>query len=245
MSWGAAPTGGTSSTVSSPSRAVATGSSFDPGPELSLTIDGPSAPMAGPLQDNLVLRAARALAERAPGLRLGRFHLRKVSPGRGRAWRRLERRRRGAARARARERARARRRASLSKPRAASAPMCRSASRRARGGWPGAASGSALPLDLRAAGRGAGQSGRGGVDRRRLRRAWPRARRFARQPLARAARRRRADDRRRSSASATICRRSAARLAPAINAALGAARAAAGRAARPHVGIGRDLLCAV
>jgi 4-diphosphocytidyl-2-C-methyl-D-erythritol kinase len=53
---------------------------FAPGGPLSLTVDGPTGPSAGPLADNLVLRAARALAERAPGLRLGRFHLRKVLP---------------------------------------------------------------------------------------------------------------------------------------------------------------------
>ena len=38
------------------------------------------APAAGPEDDNLVLRAARALAERAPGLRLGRFRLIKTLP---------------------------------------------------------------------------------------------------------------------------------------------------------------------
>ena len=53
---------------------------FEPAASLSLIVDGPSAPSAGPLEDNLVLRAARALAERAPGLRLGRFHLRKTLP---------------------------------------------------------------------------------------------------------------------------------------------------------------------
>jgi 4-diphosphocytidyl-2-C-methyl-D-erythritol kinase len=54
--------------------------SFEPGGALSLTIDGPTAVLTGPAQDNLVLRAAEALAERAPGLRLGRFHLRKYLP---------------------------------------------------------------------------------------------------------------------------------------------------------------------
>jgi 4-diphosphocytidyl-2-C-methyl-D-erythritol kinase len=53
---------------------------FEPGPQLSLTIDGPTAALAGSLPDNLVLRAAQALAERVPGLRLGRFHLRKYLP---------------------------------------------------------------------------------------------------------------------------------------------------------------------
>jgi 4-diphosphocytidyl-2-C-methyl-D-erythritol kinase len=53
---------------------------FEPGPELSLTIDGPTAGLAGSPRDNLVLRAARALAEHVPGLRLGGFHLRKSLP---------------------------------------------------------------------------------------------------------------------------------------------------------------------
>ena len=53
---------------------------FQPGEALSLTISGPTAAAAGPTDDNLVLRAARALAERVPRLRLGRFHLRKVLP---------------------------------------------------------------------------------------------------------------------------------------------------------------------
>ena len=53
---------------------------FEPGGGLSLTIEGPTAGAAGPLADNLVLRAARALAERASGIRLGRFHLRKNLP---------------------------------------------------------------------------------------------------------------------------------------------------------------------
>jgi len=53
---------------------------FAPGEPLSLTIDGPTAAAAGPADDNLVLRAARALAARVPRLRLGRFHLRKRLP---------------------------------------------------------------------------------------------------------------------------------------------------------------------
>ncbi len=53
---------------------------FEPAETLSLTIDGPTASAAGPTDDNLVLGAARALAERVPRLRLGRFHLRKVLP---------------------------------------------------------------------------------------------------------------------------------------------------------------------
>ena len=53
---------------------------FEPAETLSLTIDGPTAAAAGPTDDNLVLRAARALAERVPRLKLGRFHLRKTLP---------------------------------------------------------------------------------------------------------------------------------------------------------------------
>jgi len=53
---------------------------FEPADALSLTIAGPTAAAAGPIDDNLVLRAARALAERVPRLRLGRFHLRKGLP---------------------------------------------------------------------------------------------------------------------------------------------------------------------
>ena len=53
---------------------------FEPADSLSLTIDGPTALAAGPADDNLVLRAARALAERVPRLRLGRFHLLKTLP---------------------------------------------------------------------------------------------------------------------------------------------------------------------
>ncbi len=53
---------------------------FEPAETLSLTIDGPTAAAAGPAESNLVLSAARALAERVPRLRLGRFHLRKILP---------------------------------------------------------------------------------------------------------------------------------------------------------------------
>jgi len=53
---------------------------FEPAEALSLTIDGPTAAAAGSADDNLVLRAARALAERIPRLKLGRFHLRKILP---------------------------------------------------------------------------------------------------------------------------------------------------------------------
>ncbi len=54
--------------------------SFEPADTLSLSVDGPVAEAVGPVADNLVLRAARALVDRIPGLRLGRFHLRKNLP---------------------------------------------------------------------------------------------------------------------------------------------------------------------
>jgi 4-diphosphocytidyl-2-C-methyl-D-erythritol kinase len=54
--------------------------SFAPGPALSLEVAGPTAEAAGPDDDNLVLRAARALAARVPGLKLGRFYLWKQLP---------------------------------------------------------------------------------------------------------------------------------------------------------------------
>ena len=53
---------------------------FSPGDGLGLTVEGPTATEAGPDEDNLVLRAARALSALVPGLRLGRFALRKKLP---------------------------------------------------------------------------------------------------------------------------------------------------------------------
>jgi 4-diphosphocytidyl-2-C-methyl-D-erythritol kinase len=50
------------------------------GSSLSLTVSGPRAADAGPLADNLVLRAASALAARRDGLKLGRFTLTKRLP---------------------------------------------------------------------------------------------------------------------------------------------------------------------
>ncbi len=47
---------------------------------LALTVSGPTAPQAGSEADNLVLKAARALAARSPGLRLGAFDLDKRLP---------------------------------------------------------------------------------------------------------------------------------------------------------------------
>ncbi len=53
---------------------------FTPGDTLALEVSGPTAQAAGEGGDNLVLKAARALAERVPGLRLGHFTLEKLLP---------------------------------------------------------------------------------------------------------------------------------------------------------------------
>ncbi len=53
---------------------------FEPGDDLILEVAGPGAHDAGPVPENLVLRAARSLAEQIPGLRLGRFRLIKRLP---------------------------------------------------------------------------------------------------------------------------------------------------------------------
>jgi 4-diphosphocytidyl-2-C-methyl-D-erythritol kinase len=53
---------------------------FTAGGELALEIAGPTARSAGPIPENLVLRAARALAERVAGATLGRFSLAKRLP---------------------------------------------------------------------------------------------------------------------------------------------------------------------
>jgi 4-diphosphocytidyl-2-C-methyl-D-erythritol kinase len=54
--------------------------SFVPGGELALTMRGPSAAQAGDNADNLVLKAARALAARIPTVTLGSFQLDKQLP---------------------------------------------------------------------------------------------------------------------------------------------------------------------
>jgi len=51
-----------------------------PGPELTLDVSGPTAALAGSGADNLVLKAARLLAERVEGLKVGAFHLVKRLP---------------------------------------------------------------------------------------------------------------------------------------------------------------------
>jgi 4-diphosphocytidyl-2-C-methyl-D-erythritol kinase len=53
---------------------------FSPNGPLDLDVSGPMADGAGPVANNLVLRAAQALADRIDGLRLGRFALHKELP---------------------------------------------------------------------------------------------------------------------------------------------------------------------
>src|SRR4029079_5868339 len=53
---------------------------LDPGPELSLKTTGPLAQSCGETSENLVLKAARLLAEQVPGLQVGAFALEKVLP---------------------------------------------------------------------------------------------------------------------------------------------------------------------
>jgi hypothetical protein len=54
--------------------------SLTPDEPLSLTMEGPTAPRAGPLDNNLVLKGARHLVQRRHGLRLGAFRLVKRLP---------------------------------------------------------------------------------------------------------------------------------------------------------------------
>ena len=54
--------------------------SLEPGGMLALTVDGPTSGAAGEDDDNLVVRAARALAHDVPGLRTGAFRLTKRLP---------------------------------------------------------------------------------------------------------------------------------------------------------------------
>jgi 4-diphosphocytidyl-2-C-methyl-D-erythritol kinase len=53
---------------------------FAPADALDLTVRGPNAASAGPIADNLILKAARALASHIEGLELGRFALIKHLP---------------------------------------------------------------------------------------------------------------------------------------------------------------------
>ncbi len=54
--------------------------SYAPRGQLELSVRGPTAPAAGAIADNLVLRAARALADQVRGLETGRFVLSKHLP---------------------------------------------------------------------------------------------------------------------------------------------------------------------
>ena len=54
--------------------------SLTAGPDLELAVAGPTAASSGAAADNLVLRAAKALAQRVPGLTLGRLRLVKRLP---------------------------------------------------------------------------------------------------------------------------------------------------------------------
>jgi 4-diphosphocytidyl-2-C-methyl-D-erythritol kinase len=60
--------------------AVADVLSLTPGPTLSLSVSGPMGPASGGVRDNLVLKAAHALAAQIEGLKLGRFALSKRLP---------------------------------------------------------------------------------------------------------------------------------------------------------------------
>src|SRR6201996_8472420 len=53
---------------------------FEPGGDLQVEVLGSPASEAGPVADNLVVRAARSLAAQIPGLKLGRFRLVKQLP---------------------------------------------------------------------------------------------------------------------------------------------------------------------
>jgi 4-diphosphocytidyl-2-C-methyl-D-erythritol kinase len=53
---------------------------FDAGPHLDLTVGGATAGQSGAVADNLVLRAAKGLTDKVPGLTVGRFALTKELP---------------------------------------------------------------------------------------------------------------------------------------------------------------------
>src|SRR5689334_19493216 len=53
---------------------------LSPGPDLGLTMSGPLAQACGDTSDNLVIKAARLLGERVPGMKAGSFALDKVLP---------------------------------------------------------------------------------------------------------------------------------------------------------------------
>ena len=53
---------------------------FEPGDDLSIKVNGSRASEVGPIDENLVVRAARSLAAQLPELKLGRFQLVKHLP---------------------------------------------------------------------------------------------------------------------------------------------------------------------
>ena len=53
---------------------------FEPGGALELHVEGPNAAQSGPIENNLVLKAARAIAGQIPDLKVGRFRLVKRLP---------------------------------------------------------------------------------------------------------------------------------------------------------------------
>jgi 4-diphosphocytidyl-2-C-methyl-D-erythritol kinase len=60
--------------------AIADELTLEPGPALDLELRGPMAAAAGPVEDNLVVKATMMLAARLPGLAMGRFRLLKRLP---------------------------------------------------------------------------------------------------------------------------------------------------------------------
>ena len=96
---------------------------------------------AGPVESNLVFKAARALAAEIPGSQARPFHAGQAPAGRGRPRRRLVGCRRGVASAGPRQPPEALRPSAAQGRSKESAPTCRSASIRARGGCAASAKG--------------------------------------------------------------------------------------------------------
>ena len=113
--------------------------SFEPGEALSLTVEGPTAASAGEIDENLVLRAARALSERVARTSARPLSSRQKSARRGGPWRRLLGRGGGVARARARKSTLPSTIPGFSPPRKRPAPTCPFVLIRGRGSWPGSA----------------------------------------------------------------------------------------------------------
>ncbi len=107
---------------------------FAPGGALSLEVRGATADAAGPIDDNLVFKAAHGAGGRNAGSQARPLHARQAPAGGGGLRRRLVRCRGGAAAAGARQPPQARRSAAAQGRARRSAPTCRSASIRGRGG---------------------------------------------------------------------------------------------------------------